>query len=80
MKNTLSILLIALTINFATAQETGLKIGDFAPELAVDVIELESFNHWAEGIDSPILLWESEPSQVAKDSFPKNVQHIFDAV
>ncbi len=34
MKNTLSILLFALTINFATAQEIGLKIGDIAPELA----------------------------------------------
>ena len=34
MKNTLSILLVALTINFATAQEIGLKIGDIAPELA----------------------------------------------
>ena len=32
--NTLSILLFALTINFATAQEIGLKIGDIAPELA----------------------------------------------
>jgi zinc transport system substrate-binding protein len=50
---------------------------DFAPELAVDVLELESFNHWVEGIDSPILLWESQPSQVAKDSFPKNVRHIY---
>ena len=34
MKNGLSILLVALTINFATAQEIGLKIGDIAPELA----------------------------------------------
>ena len=34
MKNTLSILLVALTINFATAQEIGLKTGDIAPELA----------------------------------------------
>ena len=34
MKNILSILLVALTINFATAQEIGLKIGDIAPELA----------------------------------------------
>ena len=34
MKNTLSILLVAFTINFATAQEIGLKIGDIAPELA----------------------------------------------
>ena len=50
---------------------------DFAPELAVDAMGLEAFNHWAEGIDSPILLWESQPSQIAKDSFPKNVQHIY---
>ena len=34
MKKILSILLVALTINFATAQEIGLKIGDIAPELA----------------------------------------------
>merc|ERR1712086_516228 len=34
MKNTLSIILIVLTINLAAAQEIGLKIGDIAPELA----------------------------------------------
>ena len=34
MKKLLSIILLSLTINFAAAQEIGLKIGDLAPELA----------------------------------------------
>ena len=34
MKKLLSIILLSLAINFASAQEIGLKIGDIAPELA----------------------------------------------
>ena len=34
MKKFLSIIFLSLTINFASAQEIGLKIGDIAPELA----------------------------------------------
>ena len=34
MKKILSIILLSLIINFAIAQEIGLKIGDIAPELA----------------------------------------------
>ena len=34
MKKILSIILLSLTINFASSQEIGLKIGDLAPELA----------------------------------------------
>ena len=34
MKKLLTIIFLSLTINFASAQEIGLKIGDIAPELA----------------------------------------------
>jgi len=34
MKKLLSIILLSLAINFSSAQEIGLKIGDIAPELA----------------------------------------------
>ena len=56
-----------------------IKAFDFDPDpvLLFEGEKLADFETWREGIEKPILLWESEATDIAKNSFPKEVLHIY---
>ena len=51
---------------------------DFDPGAAPEAEALAAFHQWAAGAGpAPLLLWESEPAEVATAAFPASVKHVY---
>lgn len=61
----------------ARRYELAIHSFDFDPEEPPDHEALHGLKHWAEGQASPVLLWESQPTDPVKAAFPAAVRHVF---